>query len=135
VQVGDDYGLPDWVTVSNSDGPVLMFDRCDAPICGETTGVCGAALPRVRNITGGSFSGRIAEVWDGQLRVLDNANNCYRRQPAPTGTYTAHFCLGFTVMGTGGPGDSSGTVDHPSCSDVTFTFPTDSVIWQASFGG
>ena len=66
VQVGDEYGLPVWVTVLQEGTPLVIFDRCDLEVCGEDTGVCGQALPMVDNLTEGP-DGSVWLVANGRL--------------------------------------------------------------------
>jgi hypothetical protein len=132
VQTGDDYGLPTWVQIRDDDGPILMFDRCDLPVCGEGGGVCGIAMHRAVNVTGGGTSGGIRLTWDGHRRIPDEAtSDCWRRVPMPAGEYTARFCWSDTVD-EGGLGPD---VQDPHCTDVPFQFPTERVGMQVSIEG
>jgi len=131
VQSGDEFGLPAWVTVRHGADPILLFDRCDVPVCGSGGGVCGAALPRVRSVTHGRASGGVFLVWDGRVRREDPSGNCRRREAAPAGAYTARFCFGYRFTGTEGVG----TVENPVCRDVEFTLPAERVVWHVDDGG
>ncbi len=131
VQTSDELGLPTWVRVRREGQPVQIFDRCDQMQCGESTGVCGAAMPRVANLTGGLYGGRIALSWDGFVRRA-TAAGCYERVPAPPGAYVATFCIAWKVDVDFG---WQGTVVDPFCQEVPFTLPTDIVFWEANFGG
>lgn len=134
VQTGDDYGLPTWVQIRDAEGPILMFDRCDLPVCGEGGGVCGIAMHRAVNVTGGGTSGRIWLAWDGYGRVPDTTTgNCWQRVPIPAGEYTARFCWGNAVE-EDSPGPGPDVID-PHCSDVPFQLPADRVGMQVSFEG
>ncbi|MEW5855696.1 MAG: hypothetical protein AB2A00_43375 [Myxococcota bacterium] len=126
-QVADESGLPTWVQVFHDGEPVMMFDGCDVPICGQGGGVCGVAQPVARNITGTDYEGRIHLNWDGRVRVLDATGTCRSAVPAEAGDYTARFCVGYTVQ--------DNVVQNPFCQEIPFTMPTDEVIWSAAMGG
>jgi hypothetical protein len=127
VQTGDDYGLPTWATVRKDGAPLLLFDQCDLPICGEGGGACGIAEPKATNITYGDYQGAIYELWDGLVRVEEPGQGCRIRVPAEPGEYEATFCFGWSAEG--------GTVQSPTCVDVPFTYPEGSVIHHADYGG
>lgn len=131
VQTGDDYGLPTWVQILDPDGPILMFDRCDLPVCGQGGGVCGIAMHRAVNVTGGGTAGRIWLTWDGRRRVQDVDDDCWQRPPLPPGEYTVRFCWGNTVQG----GDLGPDVVDPHCAEEAFQLPTERVGMQVSFEG
>lgn len=132
VQSGDAYGLPGWVSIRKGDEGKVLWDRCDVPVCGQSTGVCGQALPQVQDLTGGyTWTGAAWVTWDGRFRVLDEANQCWKHVAADPGEYTARFCLGFQVEGEY-PGQ---TVVNPTCFDVPFTLPADQVVGNFSNGG
>jgi hypothetical protein len=77
-------------------------------------------MPRVQDVTHGTYQGSINLTWDGNDRVVDPVQHCYTVQPAPPGTYTARFCLGSAAPGN--------IVENPFCTETAFTFPTDDVV-------
>jgi len=131
VQTGDDFGLPTWVSVREDGVPFVLYDRCDVPVCGDSSGVCGIAWHRVVNVTDGGASGTIWQTWDGHRREIDETGMCWERVAAPSGTYTARFCYGDEVSEV----DIGPDVLDPHCTDVEFTMPTDRVELQVSFEG
>ena len=129
VQSSDALGLPAWVRVTRDGVPVNLFDRCDIPICGESQGVCGAAIPQATNITQGDYSGSVYLTWDGRIRV--GMGGCLERQVPPPGTYKATFCFGWELDTQVGQ-----EVKSPSCVEETFELPgATMVVGHADFGG
>jgi hypothetical protein len=136
VQLNNEDGQPAWVTVRKDEERVYLLARCEYPDCDMPSGVCGAAQPRVRDITAGGFTGEIEFLWDGKVSVIEPDLECERRRvPATEGAYIASFCFGFQAD-IEGPGDPTaeqgvpGTVLNPYCQDVPFTLPTDKVEWE-----
>jgi hypothetical protein len=134
VQSGNDYGLPDWFRVYRDGLPVLLFDRCDLPVCGQGGGVCGAALPTVWNLTHGSYGGQAFLTWDGLLRVEDPGNDCWKLEPAPAGEYEIEACFGWQVESEGTDA-IHGTVKNPYCIRQNASLPAQEWIVTASMGG
>ena len=129
VQSSDSYGLPTWVTVKKDDLSLIIFDRCDLPVCGEETGVCGEAIHRVEDVTGGEYEGEISLTWDGYIRV--DEGDCWSHVPAEPGEYTAEFCFGYQFI----EGDPHVDVVNPQCYETQFTYPTEEVVYHWSNGG
>jgi hypothetical protein len=129
VQTGNEYALPEWVTLQKDGQPIQMFDRCDIPVCGESDGVCGQALPQVTNITQGKYSGSIYLNWDGWQRLYNTQNECWDRVAAEPGNYSAEFCIGWQLDELGQK------VVSPDCEKISFTYPTPLVVWDANYGG
>ena len=66
--------------------PLVIFDRCDLPVCGLSGGVCGQAAPRVRKIGSGAWSYLGAFVsWDGRVRTPSAGGDCWQLVPAAAG--------------------------------------------------
>jgi hypothetical protein len=131
VQKSDELGLPAWLKVKKDGKEIWLFDRCDIPLCDKPSGVCGAALPTVLNITNNSYSGSVYLTWDGKIRTVDPVKNCLKSSPAETGNYTAEFCFGWQVQGYGAPA----TVVNPICKELDFTLPAEKVVYYANYGG
>ncbi len=131
IQSGDAYGLPDWFHVLRDGQQVVLFDRCDLPVCGTGGGVCGMAFQQVYNVTHTSYSGQAFLTWDGLLRVEDPVNHCWLREPAPAGEYTIEACFGWATEDTG----AGLVVTNPMCLQKTVTLPADLWLVVASMGG
>lgn len=137
VQLNDLSGQIAWVTLLDASGNrVYLEEQCGIEDCDSPTGVCGAAEPRVRDITGGTYTGSIEHLWDTTTSVVENG--CESRQPAPNGTYTARFCWSLTAT-TEGDGDPTvsiaGTLDAEVCQERSFTLPGDTRVVFAIQGG
>lgn len=138
VQLNGDDGQPGWVVVRRGEDRMWFEARCEIEDCEEPSGVCGAALPRVRDITGGTRTGSIELFWDGVTSVRDPERGCERRVPAPPGDYVATFCwsLRAEFEGAGDPEEAiGGRVVDPTCVDVPFTFPDDEEVVHRILGG
>jgi len=131
IQSGDAYGLPDWFHVRRDGQQVVLFDRCDLPVCGEGSGVCGMAFQQVHNLTHTSYGGEAYLTWDGRLRVEDPVNHCWLREPAPAGDYEIEACFAWATEDTG----AGMVVTNPMCLQKTVTLPADLWLVVASMGG
>lgn len=131
IQSGDAYGLPDWVHVSRDGQRLVLFDRCDLPVCGEGGGVCGQAFQTVTNLTNTSYGGDAYLTWDGLMRVEDPENGCWKREVAPPGEYEVEACFAWAAEET----DVGTVVKDPFCVKQTFSLPADAWIVVASMGG
>ena len=131
VQTANDLGLPDWVRVKKDGAPIILYDRCDNPLCGQSTDVCGIALHSVLNFTNMSYEGQVYLTWDGNIRTINEADGCLETAPAPAGDYTAELCFGWQVEET----EYGKDVKSPQCQEIPFTMPAEKVIWDANFGG
>lgn len=126
VQARDDWGLPGWLSLEGPEGPLLAWDRCDLPTCGDSGAPPCPAGPEVRRLevpeTGAADPrGSIWASWDGRLRV-DDEEACRRRVYAEAGAYRATFCYGRQS-------DAAGHVTDPVCRTVEFRYPTSVVTW------
>lgn len=131
VQVTGTNHQPEWITVARGGQRVFLLPRCDVETCGGSRGVCGAAIPMVRDLTAGSRT--IAFQWDGTTSVLDPSTRCQTRGAAPAGAYVARFCWGrgATFMrgaAAAGAGDRAGEVAAPVCREVPFVLPRDGEV-------
>jgi hypothetical protein len=117
--------------VSRDGQRLVLFDRCDLPVCGEGSGVCGMAFQKVHNLTGTSYNGQAFLTWDGRMRVEDPVNHCWKREPAPPGDYEVEACFGWAAEDTG----AGLVVENPFCIQKTVTLPADAWIVVASMGG
>lgn len=134
VQLNLEDGQPAWVVASMGGERVYFDERCDIEDCVDPSGVCGAALPQVRDITGGDYTGSIELFWAGETSVLDEVDGCERRELAPPGDYVAQFCFSLQAM-IEGPGDPTdavpGRLIDPVCVDQPFSpFVDDEVVYQ-----
>ena len=132
-QLNDAEGQPGWIRVRRGETRVWLLENCGVPECENSSGVCGMALPQVRDFTDGSSSGEIEFVWDGEWSVFDDEAMCERREPAPAGDYVATFCFSLNAqIDEGQDGDPArqvaGTLIDPVCVDQAFTLPTDEVV-------
>jgi hypothetical protein len=139
VQVNDALGQPAWVRLAHEGVEYFLNERCDVPRCdapGE--GVCGAAEPRVRDITGGTNAGVHALQWDGTVSRLSADGACETRGPAPAGAWKATVCWSLSATFSG-PGDAAisrpGEVGPTQCNDVPFTLPGDTEVVLRLSGG
>lgn len=131
IQSGDAYGLPGWLRVTRDGVPLVLFDRCDVPVCGEGSGVCGVAFQTVTNLTNTSYGGDAFLTWDGLHRVEDPVDLCWKREVAPPGDYELEACFGWTTEET----DAGTVVKNPSCVKQPFSLPADAWIVMAAMGG
>ncbi len=140
VQLNEEEGRPSWVRVMKDGGPVVLQERCEIIDCVNPGGICGAALPRVKDITGGTAVGSIELLSEGRMSVVDSVLGCETLEPLPGGLYTATFCwaLSAEFQGQGDPTSDEGApgrVVTPSCTDVAFELPGDSEVSYAIIGG
>lgn|GEM_PF-2822173 len=131
VQSVDAYGLPGWARVLRDGQPLVLFDRCDLPVCGEQGGVCGQAFTQVHNVTHTSYAGQVVLTWDGRVRVEDPVDHCWKREPAPAGAYELEACFSWQVEETG----SGKVVVAPTCRTAPFTLPASEAWVHADLGG
>ncbi len=138
VQLNGLDGQPAWLTVLGPEGRIWFDERCEIEDCFDPTGVCGAAEPRLRDITGGHATGQIDLYWDGVTSVVDG--DCERRVNAPPGSYQARFC--WSLQADVDEDDSrdptfgvGGTLIEPVCATVDFTYPGPAdVVWTVHGG-
>lgn len=131
LQSGDVYGLPGWLRVYRDGVPLVLFDRCDLPVCGEGGGVCGIAFQTVTNLTNTSYGGDAFLTWDGLVRVEDPVDLCWKHEIAPPGEYEFEACFGWTTEET----DAGTVVKNPYCVKQPFNLPADAWIVVAAMGG
>ena len=132
-----------WIRVSadDTDEAVYLVERCEIPACDMSGGVCGAAQPMVKDITGGSHTGTIEYHWDGVMSQFESMGTCEQRVMAPNGAYTATFCWSLAVelfdpaSDPASEGGVGGTVSNPICRDVSFRIPDDREVVHGLFGG
>lgn len=124
-QVSTAVANPTWVSVRKKGEQDYrqLFDECCA---------CGAAQTLVKDITGGSSTGRISLTWDGVFRT-PGSGLCNIHVPAEPGQYEARFCYGFVA-------DLEGTAPNafiktPACFTVEFSYPTDKEVSYTLVGG
>ena len=117
VQTADDFGLPTWVSVERDGDPLLLFDRCDLPLCGGSAGVCGVVQHQVRNLAEGGTEGQVDLFWDGRERVESAAGDCRDRVPVGSGQYVAVFCWAAQRAASGVD------LEDPTCVRVPFRYP------------
>ncbi len=141
VQLNEQDGQPAWITVTRDQERIYLMERCEIAECDIPTGVCGAALPRVQDFTAGMSTGSVEFIWDGNTSVIDVAEGCERRPPAPDGAYVATFCWSLSAVLDEGGGDptssegAAGNVVNPTCSDVSFELPGDTDVVFEILGG
>ncbi len=140
VQLNEEEGRPSWVRVTKDGVPVVLEERCEIIDCVNPGGICGAALPRVKDITGGTAVGSIELLSDGRMSVVDPVLSCETLESLPDGSYTATFCwaLSAEFQGKGDPSSDDGApgrVTTPTCTDVSFDLPEDSEVGYAIMGG
>lgn len=140
VQLNEEEGRPSWVRVTQNGIPVILQERCEIIDCDSPSGICGAALPRVKDITGGASTGEITLLSDGHMSVVDSVLDCERLEPLPDGAYTATFCWALSAELQGkenpaGENGAPGTILTPSCTDVSFDLPDDAEIVHTIAGG
>ena len=114
---------PGWVSVTGAGGRVHLRERCELAECGAAPGVCGSALPLVRNLGAGARSHRIEFSWDGRWSVVDSSQGCERRLPAPPGEYVARFCHATAAQLSDGDPSGEGAMGQlatPTCTDRRF---------------
>lgn len=125
VQAVDVDNQPGWVRVTRQGEPVFLRERCDVETCGAPGGVCGAAIPLVRDVAAGGRE--IVLRWDRATSVVDARAGCQTRRPAPDGAYVARFCYARRAeLAEGGlvtGGDRQGQVVAPVCREVPFVLP------------
>jgi hypothetical protein len=103
---------------------------CDVPDCGEDPVVCGAAIPRVRQIAERDGAGSVTYEWDGTTSVIEESGQCERRVAAPPGEYTARFCWSHAVDADPSADATvasgvSGTLAGRMCEERAFTLGED----------
>lgn len=138
VQLNSEDGQPAWVVASSGDTRIYFEERCGIPDCDQPSGVCGAAMPMVRDITDAGFEGVIDLHWTGKTSLVDTSDDCERREHASFGDYAATFCwsLQAEVTGEGDPAEGvAGTLINPICRDVRFTLPDDDNVVYGIWGG
>lgn len=136
VQVDTESRPVAWLTLLRDGEPLAFAPRCEVPRCGDPAeAVCGAALPRVQELTGegeGERTGRdsaVEYVWDGHVSRTTE-EGCQLREPAPAGAYVARICYARTVEHFGSPagpagGAELGHVRDPVCVERPLTLPGD----------
>lgn len=142
VQVNTESRPVGWLTLLR-DGESLAFaSRCEVPRCGEPAeAVCGAAMPRVRELTAGTAHA-VEYLWDGHLSRTTEAG-CEVMEPAPAGGYLARVCYARDVRAFGsspdpapgedapelaGDGTLLGHVRDPVCVERPLTVPGDDEV-------
>ncbi len=139
VQVSDAAGQPGWLTLEHDGVRYFLAEMCELEACdGPPEGVCGAARPMVRDITGGTASGSYTLDWDGIASRASEDGRCEQRGPAPGGTWKATICWGLAAtVEPGEPGavDVPGEVTRPICVERTFEWPGTRAVVEVLSGG
>lgn len=139
VQVSDAAGQPGWLTLEHEGVRYFLAEMCELEACdGPPEGVCGAARPMVRDITGGTASGSYTLDWDGTASRASEDGRCERRGPAPAGTWKATICWGLEAAvepGAPGAADVPGEVTRPICVERTFELPGTRAVVEVLSGG
>ena len=124
VLLNDEDDQPGWIQVFRDSERIYLRERCEIEDCGATPVVCGAAIPRIRDIAGGEERVPVEFEWDGMTSVIDPISECETRVPAPLGNYIARFCYSREAEfeGRGDPTRAvPGGVVHPTCVERPFT--------------
>jgi hypothetical protein len=139
VQVSDAAGQPGWLTLEHAGERFFIAEMCEFETCdGPPEGVCGAALPMVRDITGGTARGEHVLEWDGIASRPDRDGTCERRGPAPAGTWKATFCWGLAASVESSPVATEavpGEVLRPVCVERHFELPGTREVVEVLAGG
>jgi hypothetical protein len=123
VQLNEEDAQLAWVKAFRDGERVYFRERCEIEDCSNPGVICGLAPTMVKIIADRGQAGMIEFVWDGMTSVIDPANGCERREPAPPGVYTARFCYaGEAVLeGDGDPAVAvQGRLVDPICDMMPF---------------
>ena len=122
-----------WVNVKNKGENIFLKERCEIISCNNSSGVCGASLPVIQDISV-KTNGRVIQFyWDQMTSFIKNSPQCEVRVSALEGDYTASFCYSHSAISFTGDnikGEGIGQLVSPVCVSKSFQLKDKEVILE-----